>query len=253
MNGLLLGLTFLTRLPLATEAPTPGDWGRAVRWFPLAGAVVASVGVLALTLGSLVWTPLVAAVAAVAAMVWVTGALHLDGFSDCLDGMHCYGDAARRLEVMHDPRVGAVGAAGTTLLLLAKVALVAACVESGTGVAAVWAACVFARAFLPLEIALGVPATPGKGLFARLALEVRGGDAGWASLLACLLAAPAVMLVPSMGVGLLVGLLAAGAATVAWQASWRARIGGINGDVLGAAVEIRELLLLAAMGTTLLG
>lgn len=249
MNGLRIGLTFLTRLPLATEAPAPGDWARAVRWFPLAGAVVACVGVAALTIGSFALTPLVGAVAAVAAMVWITGALHVDGFSDCLDGMHCHGDAERRLKVMHDPAAGAVGAAGTALMLVAKAALLAACVDAGTGAAALWAACVCARAFLPLEIALCAPATPGKGLFARLAVEVRPRDAGLAALLAALLVAPAIVLVPSVSVGLAVGLAGAGLASIVWQVSWRARIGGINGDVVGAAVEIRELVLLAAMGT----
>ncbi len=253
MNALRLGLTFLTRLPLTTGAPGPGDWGRAVRWFPLAGAVVASAGIAALAAGSVLHTPLVAAVAAVAAMVWVTGALHVDGFSDCLDGLHVNGDTARRLAVMHDPNVGAVGAAGTAMLLMAKVALLAACVENGTGIAALWAACVAARMFLPTEIALGTPATPGKGLFARLATEVRLVDAAWAKLLAAVIVAPALVLVPAMGVGLLVGLVAAGVGTIAWHATWRARIGGINGDVLGAGVELRELILLAAMGTPLLG
>ncbi|MES2641176.1 MAG: adenosylcobinamide-GDP ribazoletransferase [Myxococcota bacterium] len=249
MNGLRIGLTFLTRVPLATEAPGPGDWARAVRWFPLAGAVVATFGMAALIVGSFALTPLVGAVGAVGAMVWMTGALHVDGFSDCLDGMHCNGDAEKRLRVMHDPAAGAVGAAGTALMLLAKVVLLAACVENGTGAAALWAAVVCARAFLPFEIAFCAPATPGKGLFARLALEVGAKDALWAVLLAALIVAPVIIVVPAAAGGLLVGLAGAGAATIAWQASWRARIGGINGDVVGAAVELRELVLLAAMGT----
>lgn len=248
MNGLRIGVTFLTRLPLAAEAPAVGDWARAVRWFPLAGAVVATTGLAALALGSLALTPLVGAAAAVAAMVWITGALHVDGFSDCLDGIYCHGDAEKCLRVMHDPAAGAVGAAGTSLMLLLKVALLAACVDAGTAAAALWAACVCARAFLPLEIAFGTAATPGKGLFARVAAEVRAADAGWASFLTLVLVAPAVVLVPSLAAGLGVGLFLAGIVTVSWQASWRARIGGINGDVLGAAVELRELVLLAAMG-----
>src|SRR4051812_23619976 len=101
-QGLLLGIAFLTRLPLPTAAPAPGDWGRAVRWFPLAGAIVAVVGILAMAGTSLLITPLVGAVVCVAAMVWITGGLHIDGFSDCLDGMSVNGDAARRLKVMHD-------------------------------------------------------------------------------------------------------------------------------------------------------
>lgn len=253
MNGLYLGIGFLTRLPVPAAAPGPGDWGRAVRWFPVAGALVAAVSVLALGAGSFVWSPLVGAVLAVVAAVWATGALHVDGFSDCLDGMYCNGDTEKTLAVMHDPRAGAIGATGTALLLLLKVALVAACVEAGTGAAAVWVACVAARAFLPLEIALGSPATPGKGLFARLQAEVGHGDAAIAAILAGMLVAPALALVPTMGAGLAVGIAAAGAATVAWDASWRERVGGLTGDVLGAAVEIREIVILAALGTRWLG
>jgi cobalamin synthase len=67
------------------------------------------------------------------------------------------------------------------------------------------------------------------------------------------LAVPAVVLVPDVARGLGVGLVLAGVATVVWQRSWKRWIGGINGDVVGAAVEIREIVLLAAMSTTLLG
>jgi adenosylcobinamide-GDP ribazoletransferase len=250
VNGLLLGVAFLTRLPLPVGTLAPGDWARAVRWFPLAGAFVAMVGVLALTAGSWLVSPLVGAVASVAAMVWATGGLHVDGFSDCLDGIGVNGDAARRLEVMHDPRVGAVGAAGTALFLFLKIALLVACVESGTAAPAIWVACVLARAFLPLEIATGVPATPGKGLFARLAAEVGLADAALGAIVAGALVAPALLFDPTLGVALGAGIAAAAAATIAWQASWRARIGGLNGDVLGAAVEIREALLLAALAAS---
>ncbi len=249
MNGVRLGLAFLTRMPVRAVEPAPGDWGRAVRWFPLAGAFVAAAAVLAQIAGSFLWTPLVGAVGAVATLLWATGALHVDGFSDCLDGLACNGDAERTLAVMRDPRAGAVGAAGTTLLLLAKVALVAACGEAGTGAAALWAACVLSRGFLPLEIALGTPATPGKGLFARLAAEVGQIDAATGVVVAAVLTAPALALVPTMGAGLAVGIAAAGAFTIAWDASWRERVGGLTGDVLGAGVEVRELMILAALAT----
>jgi len=198
-------------------------------------------------------TPLVGAVAAVAAMVWVTGALHVDGFSDCLDGMHCNGDAEKRLRVMHDPAAGAVGAAGTALMLVAKVALLEAALVHGYAAAALWLACVFARAFLPFELALCAPATPGKGLFARIGAEVRPVDGVVAALIAGALAVPAIVLVPHVAPGLAVGVVLAGAITVVWQRSWKGWIGGINGDVVGAAVELRELALLAAMCTTPLG
>lgn len=252
MNGLLLGIGFLTRVPVPTDAPAPGDWGRAMLGFPLAGALVGAVAVAAQLLGSTLWTPAVGAVAAVAAMAWVTGALHLDGVSDCLDGLSCNGDRERTLQIMHDPRAGAVGAIGTALLLALKIALVAACGEAGTALAALWIAPIAARAGLPVEIALGRPATPGRGLFALLAPEVGGKHAAAALVVAALLAAPALVLVPAASLGLGAGLVVAALLSLAWARVWARRIGGATGDVLGAAVELRELALLAAMSASAL-
>jgi adenosylcobinamide-GDP ribazoletransferase len=249
MNGVLLGIGFLTRVPIPTRAPGPGDWGRAMFGFPLAGVLVAAACLFAQLLGAALWTPAVSAVLAVIAWAWITGALHLDGVADCLDGLGCNGDRERVLQVMHDPRAGAIGAVGTALHLALKIALVAACVEVGTGAAAIWAACVLARAGLPFEIAFGRPATPGRGLFAWLQPEVRAGHALAAAALAAALVGPALLVVPAAATGVLVGVPVAAAVSVAWAAAWRARIGGATGDVLGAAVELRELVLLAACAT----
>lgn len=252
MNGVLLGIGFLTRVPVPTRAPGPGDWGRAMFGFPLAGALVAAVCVAAQLLGAALWTPAVSAVLAVAASAWITGALHLDGVSDCLDGLGCNGDRERVLQVMHDPRAGAIGAVGTALHLALKIALVAACGEVGTGAAAIVVACVLARAGLPLEIALGRPATPGRGLFALLQPEVRLGHALGALALAGMLVVPALLAVPAALPGVLVGVPAAAVVSYGWAVLWRNRVGGATGDVLGAAVELRELVLLAALASPLL-
>ncbi len=250
MTGLFLAISFLTRLPVHVPPMVPGDWGRAARWFAVPGALVATIGVLALTAGSLLFTPLVGATLAVGAMVWATGALHVDGLSDCLDGWAVNGDAERRLTVMHDSRVGAVGAAGTALWLVLKVALLTACVDAGTAAPAIWTACIGARAFLPFEMAYAKPATPGIGVFARLSAEVKPTHAAAGALVAITLLAPAFVVFPGSRWQACFGLMGAACATAAWHAAWRVRIGGVNGDVLGAAVEIREVILLAAVGAT---
>jgi adenosylcobinamide-GDP ribazoletransferase len=201
--------------------------------------------------GAWLWGPAVGAVGAVAAMAAITGGLHLDGLSDSIDGLLCNGDRARRLEVMHDPRAGALAAAWTAIWLMAKVGVVYACVEAGTAAPALWIAAVAARAALPFEILLAPAATPGKGLLGTLKPLVDGTDAAVAALLATFLAAPAIVAFPDVLPPLAVGLAVAGATSVAWTLVWRDRIGGLNGDTLGAAVEIREVVLLAAMGATL--
>ena len=57
-------------------------------------------------------------------VVWVglTGMLHLDGFMDACDGLLPPRDPARRLEIMKDSRVGAMGLVTVACLLLVKTA-----------------------------------------------------------------------------------------------------------------------------------
>ncbi len=47
----------------------------------------------------------------------VTGALHLDGLADTLDGMAAGKSAEERLRIMRDQRVGTFGAVGLILIL----------------------------------------------------------------------------------------------------------------------------------------
>jgi cobalamin synthase len=51
----------------------------------------------------------------------------------------------------------------------------------------------------------------------------------------------------------IVGTCSALLAGVVWTRAWRRRIGGCNGDVLGAAVEIREAAVLLALAGPLAG
>lgn len=239
------GLAFLTRWPSPEAAPTPADMARATRVFPLAGALVGAVTLGAATAGSWGWTPAVGAVAAVAAEAWLTRGLHLDGLADCFDGLLVHGERERRLEVMHDPRVGALAAAGLALWLLARVSFVAACATAGTLAPALWTAAVLAR--LPLAGELRLPAaTPGRGLAGGLGALVSRADAGWSAAVGGALLLPVALARPTALGGAVVGAVLAGAG---WHRLWRAKIGGVNGDVLGGAVELRALVTLAAFAS----
>ena len=77
MKGFIIALQFLTRLPTPRVTVDDGDFARSMRWFPAAGLVVGLAVAGAAWLGALAdgW---VGALAALAAWVGVTGALHLD-------------------------------------------------------------------------------------------------------------------------------------------------------------------------------
>jgi len=118
---ILVAAQFLTMIPpIIKRVFTPQEMGRAVGFFPLVGLIT---GGLLIGLDYLLAFTFPAPVrAALLLTFWVifTGALHLDGFLDSLDGLLGGFTPEKRLEIMHDERVGAFGLAGGVLLLLLK-------------------------------------------------------------------------------------------------------------------------------------
>jgi cobalamin synthase len=87
----------------------PGDLRRASAFFPLVGLGVAGVGIAIRAAAEPIWGAGIATVAAVAAMIVVTGALHEDGLADTADGLWGAWDPAGRLAIMRDSRIGTYG------------------------------------------------------------------------------------------------------------------------------------------------
>ena len=56
----------------------------------------------------------------IVALVALTGAMHLDGFADTVDGMAGHKPVEERWKVMRDSRTGAFGVVGIALLLITK-------------------------------------------------------------------------------------------------------------------------------------
>ncbi len=252
MRALSLALGFLTRLPVPYVEVAPGDLARAARLWPVAGLVVALASLGAQIAGAWTVTPLVGAVAAVAASAMMSGGLHLDAWSDSFDGLGVVGDRERRLSAMRDPRAGSLGAAATALLVVLKVALVLACAERGTALLALLAAPVLARAFAVVDACVEPAATPS-GLYAALEAEVRARDAVVAVLLGAVIAAAPLVVVPQARAALAVSAVTAWLLGGIWARSWRARIGGSTGDILGAGIEVREVVMLAVLASRLAG
>ncbi len=148
---LALAVEFLTVLPVRraradeTASAEPPDMARALPWFPLVGVL------LGLALVGLDWAlsfifPLgIRAVALLAFDALATGMLHLDGFVDCCDALLGNRSVERRLEILRDSRVGAYGALGGTLFLLAKFATLTALVSGPVRVLALLIAPILGR------------------------------------------------------------------------------------------------------------
>lgn len=242
MNGLRLSVGMLTVIPVGAIGDVDRRMARtAMLLAPLVGlllgviAAAVLIGVHALvpsTLGTLL-----AAVLAVATLAYLTRALHLDGLADTADalGSGRRGDAA--LEIARRGDVGPFGVVTLVLVLLVQVTSLAVASDVGWGALALVIAVVTGRVAVVVACARGIPPARPEGLGALVAGTVpRAAALAWIVLALGLAAASGAWLTGvawapalAMAAGLVLGL-----GIVARSAG---RLGGINGDVLGAAVE----------------
>ncbi len=121
MNGLLLAISFLTIVPVyGNRQAGEKDMAYSLYFYPLTGILIglllAGVAYLAEIL-SLGW-----AGDAVIIVIWIiiTGALHLDGLMDSADGLFSGREREKKLEIMRDSRVGAMGVIAFGAIMLLK-------------------------------------------------------------------------------------------------------------------------------------
>jgi adenosylcobinamide-GDP ribazoletransferase len=237
MRSLILAVRFLTVVPVpGREATGPSALGRAAWWFPVVGLTLGVVLALAGRAAAGLFPPLVAAALLVALWKGLTGAIHLDGLADSLDGL-AGSDSARRLEIMRDSHIGVFGAAGLAMFLLVSVAAVADLDGPFRGSLLVVAPAV--GRVTPLLAGVWLrPATPGQGLGAGFTT----GLSRWAGPVHVVaVAVLAAWLLGPWGVAI---AATAWIATLLWAVLAVRRLGGLTGDVLGAVVELTELVAL---------
>jgi adenosylcobinamide-GDP ribazoletransferase len=223
-------LAFLTRLPLPGRRGTgPDDVLRAAPFFPLVGAALGlGVGGAAVGLATVV-PALLAGLLAVALEVALTGALHVDGLADSADGLAGH-DRDHSLAIMRDHSLGAYGACALVLDLAIKAAALATLAEA-QALAPIVAALAISRATpLPLARLLPYARQDGTGR----ALATGAGN----RLVATGIGLAMVIAVAVSGADALALLLGAAVVTAAVAIAARHRLGGVTGDVMGAAVEL---------------
>lgn len=236
---------FLTRFPVPGGQVDPRTFGRAVAWFPLAGALLGA------TLLIVDWSvrdrlPVaLEAVALVALLAWLSGGLHLDGLADVFDGLSGGGgDRSRTLEIMRDSRIGAHGATALSLTLLLKAVALTELLRQGN----TWALLTFPASarFGASALLFAFPRATPEGLGASFNRDgqPRYLILGMATLVAIIVtgasadrALPLVLTASSM-IGLVVAFL--------FAARVSSRLGGLTGDVYGACIEIAEVGFLVA-------
>jgi len=122
MNDFLTALGLLTIIPVRYREPISAG---AYAYLPFVGLLVGLFLTGANFLLRAVFPNYVAAALLLALWVIVSGALHLDGFADACDGLFAATTREHRLEILRDVHLGAFGAVGLMLLLIAKFAAIA--------------------------------------------------------------------------------------------------------------------------------
>jgi adenosylcobinamide-GDP ribazoletransferase len=201
--------------------------------YPFVGLVLGILLMLAHLAFQTVLPPLVSAALIVVAWAVLTGGLHLDGWADCCDALPATVTQERRLEILKDPRLGSFGGIGLVLLLMFKFAAVASLPQ---GSAALILAPTLGR-WAIVNVAAIFPLARPDGMAAHFRAGLARRELAWAGLTAALVCGAAGW----GGLAAFVGAAFAALVLGRWATS---RLGGVTGDVYGAACELVEVVVL---------
>ncbi|WP_228139914.1 MULTISPECIES: adenosylcobinamide-GDP ribazoletransferase [Psychrobacter] len=244
---MLVAIQFLTRLPVPPFIHYNPQWlHQSSRHFPAVGLLVGLLCAGVFWLGSILFTPLVAAVISTVFSIRLTGAFHEDGLADSCDGLGGGLTRERTLTIMKDSRLGTYGVLGLVSALLLKVTLLAsmplsvAIIALIIGHTASRLLCISLLALLPyggeIEHAKAKPMaqqlTPLQGVL----------SSGWLILAGVLVTIIFPNTMHQIGLGQwLLTLLLALIATDYMRRLLRRRLEGYTGDGLGATQQVSEV------------
>lgn len=234
MRAWWLAWQFLTRLPVRIAGEVNERMlAGSVIYYPAVGAAL---GVAWCWLQRLGWSRLPTPTAGwllVAAQAMITGGLHLDGLADLTDGWFGSYDRERRLAIMRDSRIGALGAVSLLLVLSLKASLLAT--APAAALVLVLYECT-AKLVLVLAV-VAFPYARGSGTGSLLR------QAGWRqAVTATLIPLTLLLWARSWPLTIACGL----AGSVCWLLAkrWATSLGGLTGDCYGALHEIYQVLFL---------
>ncbi|NPA16021.1 MAG: adenosylcobinamide-GDP ribazoletransferase [Deferribacteres bacterium] len=230
LQDIVVSAKFLTIVPLP-EPEGEVNWRNVVAFFPVVGLFVGGLLYLCSFFSALF--------PYLALLLWViiSGGFHLDGLADSFDALAAGKSKEERLSIMKDSRIGNFGAVAVALLLIMKFNLI----NSLTFKALIVLPPVWGRAMLVLiPFAFDSAKKDGLGFFVK---ENTGERELAVSLFVSVLSTLLITKSPAFTLFLSAFTVVFG---LLWGLLWKGKIGGFTGDVLGAACEICEALVLAS-------
>lgn len=235
IRRLLGAFQFLTILPISGQQAEPG---KAAIFFPLVGAVLGAAGAGLYLLLTRAFPPGVAALFVLALWALLGGGLHEDGLADVADALRAGRTREKALTVLKDSRIGSYGGLALAFSVLARwIALEQLnWLEPGRLLAALVASQTVSRASLVVLAWLSRPVGTGLGYqFSSSLTTVVAVGAAVQGVLAAFWCGPRVGVTIIVGAYLILRLL---------RAWFYRRIGGVNGDCLGATSQLVEIFVL---------
>jgi adenosylcobinamide-GDP ribazoletransferase len=240
VNGLRLAFGLLTAVPVGRlPQVSRRSAGAAILLAPLTTLPL----LVVLAGGHLLVAQAGAPVLVVAALVLVgealaTRAMHHDGLADTADGLSAGYDAESSLRAMKASDIGPSGVAAVVLTLLLQAACLTALLQTAAGTVGAGLAWLAARQVLTWACRRGVPPARPTGLGAMVAGTVPLVATIAGSLALAVAGWAAVWTAGGKGwLGPVVVSVAVLSSLALVRRATR-RFGGVNGDVLGAVVEV---------------
>lgn len=244
VRGIVALIAFLTVLP-APRGSRLEDAADVMHLSPLIGTMIGLiVGGAALALSNLFPALLTAAIS-VLLLLFITGLHHLDGLVDMADGLMKRGSASERLQAMREPYVGVGGLfAGFASVLLTVISL------SYVPRLELLGSLISSETSAKLSMfALGLMGSGNiEGTGSTFIKTMKGGNVVYKILIAYFITWTISVVTVGLKGGFLVIIATLTSATLA-SISKRA-LGGVTGDVFGAANELTRLLSLLYLVAT---
>ena len=231
MRTFLAAVSFLTIVPARSTVPP----GQAAIFFPLVGAILGAAGAGIFLAANQALPASLAALITVAFWTLISGVLHEDGLADVADALRAGRTREKMLAILKDSRIGTYGAVAIVLSLAAR-----------------WQALQQVPTPKILLVCIAAQSVPRAALVALAWLSRPSGDGlgfAFSSSLTTTTALLAIAqgLIASMLLGWRPGLLILAGSYLILRAArtwFYRRIGGVNGDCLGATEQLLEIFIL---------
>jgi adenosylcobinamide-GDP ribazoletransferase len=232
MRTFLAALSFLTVIPIPAENVASG---RAAVFFPLVGAMLGAAGAGVFLAANMLLPVSLAALITIAFWTIVSGVLHEDGLADVADAMRAGRTREKMLAILKDSRIGTYGAVAIVFSIAAR-----------------WQALQHVPVPRMLEVCIIAQSVPRAALVVLAWLSRPSGDGlGLAFLSSLSTTGALIAIAQGIALSMLLGwrpglLILAGAYIIvrSTRAYFYKRIGGVNGDCLGATEQLVEIFVL---------